>query len=512
MPLKKCHNIDRVLRLPGTINYPDAKKRSDGRVATMATLAFSDNGETIYGLAELTRAFPPSKAPKKAPEEFKGDFKPLTADDLGLSQLSPLRSVIDHPAGRDRSGDGVRAACDLLRAGFTKEQVLGVLLNPANKVSAHYLEQKDPRRAALRVLQWIEEHKSDDAPPMDKEPSPITQRRLVTSAEFVEAFVPPDYAIDGLIQRRFLYSMTANTGHGKTAVALLLTLLTALGRSLGSREIDKGRVLYFAGENADDIRMRWIALCEKHGVDPRGLDVHFLPGTGKLSEIAPLIRAEVAEIGEVSLVTIDTSIAYFDGDNENDNVQAVAHARRMRELLELPGGPCVITLCHPVKNAQKDNLVPRGGGAFLNEMDGNLTCWRDEDLVTLHWVGKFRGPDFEPLKFQLRPVKTEKIKDSKGRIVPTVIVQHLDAENESRLEKQMSDNEDALLMAMAKHPGASLAGLAVALSWLTSKGEDKSKVRRHAKKLTTEKLVKTVRGKLVLTEAGVKEATRLATR
>jgi len=29
--------------------------------------------------------------------------------------------------------------------------------------------------------------------------------------------------------------------------------------------------------------------------------------------------------------------------------------------------------CHPVKNASRDNLLPMGGSAFLNEVDGNLT-------------------------------------------------------------------------------------------------------------------------------------------
>ena len=42
----------------------------------------------------------------------------------------------------------------------------------------------------------------------------------------------------------------------------------------------------------------------------------------------------------------------------------------------MPGEPCVIVACHPVKNASDDNLIPRGGGAFLNEVDGNLTATR----------------------------------------------------------------------------------------------------------------------------------------
>jgi hypothetical protein len=45
---------------------------------------------------------------------------------------------------------------------------------------------------------------------------------IKTSAEFVRGFVPPDYVIDGMLQRRFCYSMTAKTGSGKTAVAMLM--------------------------------------------------------------------------------------------------------------------------------------------------------------------------------------------------------------------------------------------------------------------------------------------------
>jgi hypothetical protein len=45
---------------------------------------------------------------------------------------------------------------------------------------------------------------------------------ILTAAEFMAGFVPPDYIIDGILQRGRQYALTSPTGHGKTAVALYL--------------------------------------------------------------------------------------------------------------------------------------------------------------------------------------------------------------------------------------------------------------------------------------------------
>jgi hypothetical protein len=87
----------------------------------------------------------------------------------------------------------------------------------------------------------------------------------------------------------------------------------------------------------------------------------------------------------------------------------------------MPGEPCVVVACHPVKNANDDSLIPRGGGAFLNEMDGNLTAKPASGSVEIHWQGKIRGPDFAPISFLLKSVTHERLKDSKGRLIPTVV-------------------------------------------------------------------------------------------
>jgi hypothetical protein len=333
---------------------------------------------------------------------------------------------------------------------------------------------------------------------------------IVSSSEFIAGFVPPDYLIDGLVQRRFCYSLTAPTGSGKTAVALLLSAHVALGRSIGEYSLEQGRVLYLAGENPDDIRMRWLVMADRMGFDIGKIPVHFLPGVFKLSEIAGRIQEEVEAIGPVSLVVVDTSAAYFEGDQENDNVQMGLHARRMRSLVSLPGEPCVIVACHPVKNAGPETLLPRGGGAFVAEVDGNLTCSRSDTVVTLHWQGKFRGPDFAPVTFNLVSATTPALRDSKGREIPSVFAKPLSEIERRAAEANSGGDEDALLLAIADNERASFAGLAIALGWISAKGENKAKVKRCAERLKGDKLIKPDRrGTLCLTEKGETEVKRL---
>ena len=146
---------------------------------------------------------------------------------------------------------------------------------------------------------------------------PTARRLIQSSAEFVAGFVPPEYVVVGLAQRRFLYSNTGQTGAGKTAVMLRLAASTALGLIFAGRETKKVRVLYAAAENPDDVRMRWIALSQHMGFDINTIDVYFTKDRFKISQMKAKLRAEAEELGgEFGLVVIDTSPAFFEGDDE----------------------------------------------------------------------------------------------------------------------------------------------------------------------------------------------------
>ena len=333
-------------------------------------------------------------------------------------------------------------------------------------------------------------------------------------ADFVRDFVPPDYLLDGILQRRFVYSLTAQTGHGKTAVALLIARLVGgsdTKAALGPHAAEKGKVVYFAGENPDDLRMRVIGddtLCNDTLCNDDKARISFIPGTFSIEAMRSKIEAEMQRLGGVDLIIVDTSAAYFNGKDELSNTEMGAHARLLRTLTTLPGGPCVLVLCHPVKHVtDPSQLLPRGGGAFLAEVDGNLTLWKhDGTMLDLHHSDKLRGPGFEPIGLRLVTVNTTRLADKKGRLIPTVRAEWISEADTERATELARSDEDVLLQAMLT-PGQSIAKLAQACSWMTSKGEPhKSKVDRTMRRLREAKLVKKDRDNWALTEDGKKAA------
>jgi hypothetical protein len=216
-------------------------------------------------------------------------------------------------------------------------------------------------------------------------------------------------------------------------------------------------------------------------------------------------------VGDLALVVIDTSAAYYEGADDNQNVQMGEHARRLRGLSSLPGKPTVLILCHPVKNAETDNLLPRGGGAFVAEMDGNLTIVNRDMVAEVHWYRKLRGAAFEPIFFHLLQVTTPKLVDSKSRPIPSIVAKPIAETERKEIEKNEARAEDALLVAMAKFPGASISVLAEAANLRLANGKPhKSRIHKMLMSLKKDGLTKIERKTWRLTEKGAKEAKRLA--
>jgi hypothetical protein len=342
-------------------------------------------------------------------------------------------------------------------------------------------------------------------------------RLIITRKEFLRGFIPPNYIVDGVLQRRFIYSLTGQTGHAKTAIALLIAYLmssTDPNAMFGTHKVEKGRVIYFVGENADDVRARIIGADALRNDHPQHDRLHFIVGRFAIDALYDQIVLEMQTLGGADLIFIDTSAAYFYGNEEMSNTQMGEHARKLRTLTELPGGPCVVALCHPVKYVtHPSQLLPRGGGAFLAEMDGNLTAWRhDDNLVELHHGDKFRGPGFEPIALKIEKISTPKLVDTKSREIPTVRVVAITEAEEKAQNNRMRADEDCLLLELLTDADRSYADLARACRFFFDDGVTpaKSRVQRTLKRLEQARLVRPDRGgHSALTDQGRKLAKKI---
>lgn len=173
-------NANRVLRLPGTINLPNKKKRKDGRTARPSSIV-ELHAERVYSLADF-RAVPVEERGRPARKASPGRAATPAKDDVQrLSDPAELErwcvplwvgAVIvegTDPTNPERwGGDRSRAVyavtCELARCGVPPGLIVGILTDEAWGISAHVRDQKPPTDYAWRQVDKAHEVVADSWP------------------------------------------------------------------------------------------------------------------------------------------------------------------------------------------------------------------------------------------------------------------------------------------------------------------------------------------------------------
>lgn len=179
-----CHDISRIMRLPGTMNRPNAKKRKKGRVEVMAELIHFD-AAISYPIADFTAAqavqtpassgFTGGKS-ELAPEVNTGNIRRITdldeLDKLGTKVVPGLVKVIIN-VGKDpddstrfdsRSEALFYVCCGLHRAGIPDDIIFSIITDPDFAISESVVSLGSRAEAyALRQIERAKEYAIDPA-------------------------------------------------------------------------------------------------------------------------------------------------------------------------------------------------------------------------------------------------------------------------------------------------------------------------------------------------------------
>lgn len=172
-----CHNVDRIMRLPGTLNRPNKKKREKGRKIALAKLV-EWHRDRVYSLdkfqqaPEVQRGNESGFKPKLT--QVSGNIEPFSSvDDPRLAALSDQCKVVivqghDPEDPRKFSSDGGHSldrsravfwvCCEMVRAGCDDDTIFAVLMDDGFGISASILDKgSNKNKYALRQIERARE-------------------------------------------------------------------------------------------------------------------------------------------------------------------------------------------------------------------------------------------------------------------------------------------------------------------------------------------------------------------
>lgn len=144
-----CHNVDRIFRVPGTVNWPDERKRKKGRTPALAEMVEYEP-DRVYPLPRFKQA--PARSPqgerRKAQVDRASVQRIADVGELPTGVSDRAKVVISqghdpdepdkHPS---RSEWLLYVCCELVRGGCDDDTIYGIITDPDWAISDSVLDK-----------------------------------------------------------------------------------------------------------------------------------------------------------------------------------------------------------------------------------------------------------------------------------------------------------------------------------------------------------------------------------
>lgn len=430
----QAHNLDRIARLPGTLNIPNGAKRKKGRVEVASRVVTV--GGPVWEPGEVAAWCAPAHNANivKTREEYN---TPLAELDAPASVARAARYLLQE-AGEAIEGSGGDAATYAVAArlkdfGVSQQTAFDLLLDcwnadkaippwPAAKLldkvrNAYRHGTVAPGRNSPALAET--EFEAVDVGTTDT-PKPKSKMQGEDFAAINEDFnTAPTYLIEEWCDLETMIVTYGESNSGKTHVVLDQALAIAAGRPWAGKRTHQGLVVYVAAEGGRGMRRRVMAH-QRHRPEHKDLPFSLLPypinlmhSQADAKALVAFVKAKESQFGQgCVLVVIDTLSRALAGGDENSSADMGAFVKRCDEIRAATGAALHV-IHHAGKNTAKGarghSLLRAAVDTEIEIENGAILCRKQRDM------------DFaKELRFDYKPVVLGRRPD--GRDVVSVVL------------------------------------------------------------------------------------------
>lgn len=288
------NNSSRIMRLAGTINYPDEGKRQKGRIIEM-TQYLQLNGKV--------------RAIEEIKEHFNDDKKEEPQWDINLGGFTQSERLdLENALARIRANDHwhdnvVKVTASLVARGKNDDEIHGFL----GDITLAGYTYDDTYKEVSRAIQDARSKGFDANAHLTRQtvtlPEYDDDEDIFEFWEYVDPLTLPrrDFLYGSHYVRNFCSLTAAAGGVGKSLLTMAEAICMATGRDIIGTQTKKCRVAYFNAEDPiDEIQKRVIAFIQHHGIRQDELG-DFAIASGRMKELLLM----VGEHGEVNTNLFD---------------------------------------------------------------------------------------------------------------------------------------------------------------------------------------------------------------
>jgi len=242
-------------------------------------------------------------------------------------------------------------------------------------------------------------------------------------ADLTKDLAPPDYLIDGLIERDAIGGFIGPSGACKSFMGVDIACAVAAGTKFAGKAAKLGSVLYLAGEGQNGITRRFAGWMQHN-------DIQIPPGRIQISSKiisldttgAEEILSALEKIGSgVDLVIVDTLARHMCGE-ENSNTAMGDFIKQLDKIRDEYG--CTFIIMHHTGHSSDNSNRARGASAFYAALDFEFLLKPPKNGPrTFEGTKNKEGPLYPKRAFNLTPIELVGLQQDNGRPVNAAVIE-----------------------------------------------------------------------------------------